>query len=920
MSIERHFFGWDRPCLHSVADFLLAQENSEGLFMLRDWFVVVPGSRAGRRLLELLATGAEERSKVLVPPRIVTPGVLFDELCRGDHRLANSLEQELALMQVLSACRKSTLDTLVPGGLSSRAALQAFARRVLRLWEEISASALTLEDIARRGREHFTSFQPERWLALAELFEQYLTSLLAAGLSDKNQVRIAALQSGALVSPQQVLLVALLDLPELPRKILGALDSEVVAGIFAPEAQADYFDEFGCVIPEPWLSFEIPLEDKNLLFSWDYSGQGADAARTLASCAAHFSAQEITIGVTDTDLIPFLTRELHDRELSGRPATSRSLGRSAPAQLLGAIAEYIQDDYFPHAASLLRHPDFERLLIRTFGLTPYIGDLDAFQADHLQERFSRPFPRAASRGRAAGIYEAVEKSIAAFRAENKKLSSWVLDVAEFLRLVYSPPAGAAPDMELTSTLGLIAEALGELKSLPHSLDQGVSLPDAIETLLGRLSRMLIPAEPEEDAIDILGWLELPLDDAPCVIFCGAVEGRFPESLNADSLLPNSLRKHLGLLDNDLRYARDACALTSLLNSRPVMKLLASRLNAGGDALALSRLVLSAPDETLAARVHAFYDARVPLARREGVASTAPLDALPKPKHSAEPPASVSATGFRDYLACPYRYYLKHILRLDSLTDEEQELDPLGFGILAHDALRLFAVEKTISQSTDSKVIDEFLQQTLESLAALRFGKFPLPAVRLQIKQLGYRLSSFAHWQAAHAAAGWRIRHAELGFNPGDVMLQLEDDRSISIVGRIDRIDFHQGEGKWCIFDYKTSEKRQSAKTAHQARDGSWRDLQLPAYHFMFRTSNADPDVASGYISLDTSSEVDASFTKWTPAELEESYRVMREIAEKIHEQVFWPPNLDNWPTDKLAETWGIPVLDRERMSAEDGEE
>jgi RecB family exonuclease len=49
------------------------------------------------------------------------------------------------------------------------------------------------------------------------------------------------------------------------------------------------------------------------------------------------------------------------------------------------------------------------------------------------------------------------------------------------------------------------------------------------------------------------------------------------------------------------------------------------------------------------------------------------------------------TEFRDYLACPYRYYLRHYLQLQTVETTAEELDPATFGTLLHEVLGAFAV-------------------------------------------------------------------------------------------------------------------------------------------------------------------------------------------------------------------------------------
>jgi hypothetical protein len=57
-----------------------------------------------------------------------------------------------------------------------------------------------------------------------------------------------------------------------------------------------------------------------------------------------------------------------------------------------------------------------------------------------------------------------------------------------------------------------------------------------------------------------------------------------------------------------------------------------------------------------------------------------------PEPPARPIERLPVTHLRDYLACPYRYYLKHVLRLRSATDRVADLGANIVGSLGHAVL------------------------------------------------------------------------------------------------------------------------------------------------------------------------------------------------------------------------------------------
>src|SRR5207248_9646237 len=116
------------------------------------------------------------------------------------------------------------------------------------------------------------------------------------------------------------------------------------------------------------------------------------------------------------------------------------------------------------------------------------------------------------------------------------------------------------DRYLYEALKHLAEALDELARLPSALQPAVDARQACRIVLGLLAGEGIPPPEKSESIELLGWLDLPLDDAPAAIVTTFNEGWVPSSSTADAYLPNRLREALGLMHNDRRLARHADAL------------------------------------------------------------------------------------------------------------------------------------------------------------------------------------------------------------------------------------------------------------------------------------------------------------------------------------------------------------------------
>lgn len=439
---------------------------------------------------------------------------------------------------------------------------------------------------------------------------------------------------------------------------------------------------------------------------------------------------------------------------------------------------------------------------------------------------------------------------------------------------------------------------------PPTLQVSLTAAEAIRLLLQQLEDQSVPALEEPGSIELLGWLELALDDAPVLLVVGMNEGFVPESSAADPFLPNHLRQRLGLVDNRRRYARDALFLRQMLESRPEVRLIAGRRGAQGDPLVPSRLLFTGAPDEVAARILHFYGGEDPsdvsLVRPWIEAGGQVRFQVPPPQVSDEVLSRLKVTAFRAYLSCPYRFYLAHILRLTTLQDSAQELDAAGFGSLAHDVLCAFGTS-ALKDSADPKAIQRFLVEALHEQVRSRYGAALRPAVTLQTRHLEQRFDHFAQWQADQRRQGWHILAVEA---PLEHTLMV-DQQPFVIEGRVDRIDRHEG-GTHRILDYKTPDVGKSPEQTHQAKSPEgpvWTDLQLPLYQVMASgTGLTDPGAALGYVNL--SAEPGHSsmlrLAEWQPEELSGALDTAYSIIRSLRAKVFWPPRPSPWADDPFG--------------------
>lgn len=930
-ALSRVFLGWRGAFLQQVADWLLAlDEAAEGDFSRL--LLVVPGRRAGRRLLEIMAQRVPARTPAFVPPAIVTLGNLPESLeLESELPVAGEVDELLARVAVLRAASTAQIEVLC-GGRPPEGRLEEWldlAREIGALEDELAAEDLDLGSV--RARAPLEEHDERRFETLESLGDAHQERLRRHGLLARNRSR---LDSTAPSEARTVVMVGVADLGRLFRRLLSR--SRVVCLVQAPPEEASAFDDWGCPREAAWAERRLDLNRSfgaatggPLLVVDRPAEQVRAAAGFVETCCSprlgesdgrsRYDAHEVAVGVGDPLSARAVSESLAALGLPAHSAFGRPFGRSRPARLLAALGRFVAGRRLADLAALVRHPDVERFLedldlsardaTAEGGVAAAVesGDwptvLDHYLGATLARRLGPEMPEHSSR---TPLVCAVGERLLALLPESRRpLAQWSAPVLDALAAIYGDLTLALDDpgeAELGEALSLLGDALREQMEGAGADDGGLvfDAAQAITFTLGRLagaslgasgSGMGHAAAGAGEGVEILGWLELPLDDAPALVVTGLNEGVIPQSVNADPFLPDRTRRNLGLLHNRRRYARDLFHLTALVHSREELVLVAGRRSADDEPLVPSRLLLACDEKELPARIRSFFKEESPLLRdafgdqrRDGDVPLW-LGEPPPPEPLRSPVRELPVTAFRDYLACPYRFYLRHVLRLGTLRDRRRELDPGGFGSLAHEILRRFG--ETIS-SAEPEEMEAQLRRLLEIVGRERFGTAPPPAVRMQLAQLGRRLAVFASWQAEEADEGWTTERRYLEV-PLRAALEV-DGAPFFVSGRIDRIDVHR-DGRLRLLDYKTGERRRTPEEVHRTPDGGWKDLQLPLYELLVRALGLEGRVELGFVHL--SRELDGptlTLADWSTDEVEEAWEVAREVVRKVREERFWPPS------------------------------
>jgi ATP-dependent helicase/nuclease subunit B len=655
------------------------------------------------------------------------------------------------------------------------------------------------------------------------------------------------------------------------------------------------------VVMERWLHRPLNVHPRQVRLAdrpRDQAMQVLAVLGELVSQSQAPSVDQITVGLGDDGIASVIERTLELVGIPARPAVGSPATQTRPVLLLKALTSFIEQRRLSDLAALLRHADVEVWLVKRLGAAkPWLTQLDRYIAEHLQPpRIGAWLGDAHRTAALAEAYGCLQELVGPAANERRPLAQWARPIAGLLAELYD----AQPlrrhdeaDEPIIDALNRIARVLRDMAELDEcdAMGSPMTLAEAVAVVVMQLAHQQQPAEGRTAAVELLGWLELQLDDAPTLIITGMNEGSVPQSTHADAFLPDSIRRALGLMDNDRRAARDRMMLTAMMHSRPNVTLIAGRRTSGGDPLMPSRLLLACDEDRLAATVKAFYEPAEDPAAVPPMLVAGPRNALViPPPQPLEPINRLRVTAFRDYLACPYRFYLRHVLQLVDRDDQAVEMDALLFGSVAHEVLGQFG-RSDLANCHDPDPIRRLLEHELDGQIVARFGSQPDPVVLIQRQLMLHRLEHFARWQSEQSRAGWRIlpEHIER-----ELTAELPvDGEGFWIVGRIDRIDEHPEHGHR-IIDYKTSDAPADPEQVHRRgpRDQrQWTDLQLPLYHRLVEGVGITGPRLLGYVRLPkTADNSDFCAAPWDDVELGEAMALATQIAGDIRAGRFWPPS------------------------------
>ncbi len=638
--MECKYIDWKLPFLSEVADELLQRYTHINSLDMKNVILALPGSRAKRCLETMIIMRVEKKiqKKELAadwfPPVFMTIGALPELFYPLQFPLANSITEQFAWYTALKELLKedpNAVKHILTTDISDDLIFQLELGKLFsQLHRELASETKNFEDVAKSVQEKGIEEETVRWQALVKLQNIYFRTIDGSGRWDIQMARLVAMKKKECTTDKEVYIIGAADMNLCQKEILRTVSDHIHFFICAPEEMKDYFDDCGCLIPTQWQNVTIPIPDNKIISLATPQEQAIWITEYLLKQQREkpektFSWNHYSIGLPDTEVFPFLKRQLL---LQGIPFTT-GIGmpalRNRVCLLVRLLANYLQQGKYGNLVALLRHPDMGYYLRCHLNLpedTGWLSLFDQYQNEYLPERAEGIFQRKKEDNdkdtlnfdRITAILTVLNELLAIFdinkkeisdsspnqlstnnievsppepeslgiilhkipevqkvlRTEQLPLKQWFNTFSKLFCRIYDETNTDLDDLaqfQIQTGFEAINQCFDALADIPESLAGNFTAIRAFNLFAHELENIIIPQESSGDGVELSGWLDLFLNDSPQIIISGMNEGIIPSSQSGDQFLPDSIRQTLKLTDNNRRFARDAYALLSICHSQ-----------------------------------------------------------------------------------------------------------------------------------------------------------------------------------------------------------------------------------------------------------------------------------------------------------------------------------------------------------------
>ena len=956
-NIKKEFLGWNKPFISLLVDWLWDYKQEQG--ELTDLLIVVPTDASAVRLRMALA----QRGGCL-SPRIETPDTWQKELQKLDEQIDGlsgavaplELEHQLWLdllnqpyeqMRWKSYSTEAFNLTSTEANLSkstdtysnavlSKNQVRHLAQSIADLRRYLAKSALNL---AQGSASLEGSFEQRKWKLLAD-WEQTITAQLAqVGLLGLAEAKQEYLRNKSFIAklPEQVVLAGVSQLEGSQKAYYQVyLDAgcKVTHLIAAPQSLEFKFNEWGLPLTQAWLEHKFNMLDVVIAQT---AYEQADAVVSILNnwqAKAKISNADVSLIVIKPQHAHLIENTVTQAGWNTKSLAPKSLDTHIWTNCLKAWIAWLEQPTWDRFRALIDYP----MVASYLGMSVY--ELVAIY-DNLMQSLLLPEHKSITAINDWQLYGASQEHqdvlaplVNQLMLERRRC----LSLNQTAALVEWLEQGFLSLTQLQNIQGSTSVDEQEIKTLLKCWFDYISnvekwqanfefkVLDILNMLASKTAKQVQPSYDTQVELLVRGWAEMMYESAPWLILTDLNEGSLPENIGGEPWLYPEIKQALSLAGDDKREARDAYLLAYAMASRSALasknqggiKGLLIKKDKAGNLYEPCRFLMRVQLEFLAKRVLQLQ-VEEPEVKKKMASFTQDwqldLNVLGEPASFKR----MSASKLQDYMACPRRFLLKHGYGMEPVHEQNHELQAQDLGNIAHHLLDDFASDEELKNSTEAVLIRKWIKKRLDQIFYAHFGdSLPLNLL-LQKQSLFNRLNRWAESQAEHRKQGWQIKYTEYKMEV--------NHESFTLVGKIDRIDYHPDKG-WLLIDYKVQNKvrakdnlkckylqKITANTQNpqhlqsltslqveeldkkgEAITMQWQQLQLPLYAYLWEQSHeyysCREPIALAYGCLPPElDDVGYSFWQNYDANLSESaWRLSCELMNQIEQGVFEPMN------------------------------
>jgi len=843
----------DAPFLRKLAEYL-CEKFKDMLPNFSDILLVFPSQRNKyyfrRYLLEV------SRAEGVIPPAMRTVDELLDDLYEAaggrTGMCLDRIERNFILKQVIDELKVTFWQEL------SFLQFIAVGDRLLGFFDELIKEGVTIQAIEEEVR---AGHYPERYVmdelpilkAIYERFRARINSTVYHDAMDKYELLVERLELTILDTYSYIGIAGLVATTKLESMVIRKLLEQYPAELILHASKKEIPD---AVHPGMTYYLHHKLLQRLNIEQMDAIGDVRFHSEDITRPVIHikktgteygqifhikkvlerlrkYEPHRCAIILTDEDLVRSVTETLRSAGLEFNVSMGVPFTQSILYSFLVLLKEMIEHKYhYTEFFAFIKHPLIKNAVVDG---APIREMVYRFQDFMIHERLNYFEPER----RYGDEYEqlcTLVRRCAATVERAVPLSEYVAQLIELLNaiLLYNESViqGGMPGIKE------FPERLHRLARLRFHEHDGGGMK-----LLGLVLRALeddtyaVRGEPMK-GIQVIGLLEARNLDFDCIILPSMNETVFPRYSERDLFVNRQIREKIGMPYDKERENHYYYYFTQLM--------------AGKKEVFISYVEEAKRDmrsrfiDMLCARGEKIDDTKLLLASRslDILSRAVPKDkAVMKRLDDMVTDRGLSPTSLKDYRECPYRFYLKYVLKLKEPDEIIEEPGPMEWGSAMHGALDSFYrkhfphgfAEDQLSEARE-KLCGSF-EACLRTLIAVR----PRAITFLDMDIYKKRLEHFLLNELERFKQGFAVETEKLEERlQGHVGV---NERSILIKGYADRVD--RIEGRLYVIDYKTTIPDKSKYTIGD----TFVEFQLPMYAMLLSGGDLSRVAGLAYYGL-----------------------------------------------------------------------